>query len=211
MIKELCRGFSCFIFEYILIYITMRRILIPAIVAGLLVFILSGCEELLDKIGVTINSDYTEIDFTVNPDVAGTYTETLEVVDSDLDSLIEAEGQNVGELNSVKIKDAAIQVLGIGNLDEFGSFVLTGDGNLDPFGSFLLTIEAPGKEVITIAEVTEVPSGITEMPLTKQETDLSDYLKSDQYTIKVKTVLDQDLETHMNMRARVRFEIKVGL
>lgn len=189
----------------------MRRILIPAIVAGLLVFILSGCEELLDKIGVTINSDYTEIDFTVNPDVAGTYTETLEVVDSDLDSLIEAEGQNVGELNSVKIKDAAIQVLGIGNLDEFGSFVLTGDGNLDPFGSFLLTIEAPGKEVITIAEVTEVPSGITEMPLTKQETDLSDYLKSDQYTIKVKTVLDQDLETHMNMRARVRFEIKVGL
>jgi len=175
----------------------MKKFFLPIVFAGLILLTFSGCEELLDKIGVTINTDYTEIDFTVNPDQAGTYTETAEIVDSDLDSLIEAEGQDLGELNSVKIKDATIQVMG--------------EGNLDPFESFLMTIEAPGKEKITIAEVTSVPTGLTEMPLTKEETDLSDFLKSDQYTIRVKTVLDQDLETHMNMRVRVRFEVKVGL
>jgi hypothetical protein len=175
----------------------MKRFFSPTAFAVIVLLAFSGCEELLNKIGVTINSDYTDIDFTVNPDKAGTYMETIEIVDSDLDSLIEAEGQDMGELNSVKIKDALMQV--------------RGEGNLDPFKSFLLTIEAPGKEVVKIAEVTEVPAGLTEMPLTKEEVDLSDYLKSDQYTIKVKTVLDQDLETHMNMRARVRFEIKVGL
>jgi hypothetical protein len=175
----------------------MKRFFLPIALAVIVLLAFSGCEELLNKIGVTLNSDYTDIDFTVNPDKAGTYMETIEIVDSDLDSLIEAEGQNMGELNSVKIKDATIQVMG--------------EGNLDPFKSFLFTIEAPGKEIIKIAEVTEVPTGLTEMPLTKEEVDLSDYLKSDQYTIKVKTVLDQDLETHMNMRARVRFEIKVGL
>lgn len=189
----------------------MKKILFQIIIAGLFLFTFSGCDELLNKFGVTFNSDYSEIDFTVNPDVAGTYSEVLEVIDSDLDSLIKAEGQNIGELNSVKIKDASIQVLGVGDVDEFGEFVFTGDGNLDPFESFVLSIEAPGKSKVTIAEVTVVPTGITEMPLTKEEKDLTEYLKSDHYTITVKTVLDQDLKMHMRMRAKVRYEIKVGL
>jgi hypothetical protein len=175
----------------------MKRKILFLSVAGFLLMTVSACEKLLDKIGVTINSDYTYVDFTVNPDQAGTYTEVVEVVDSDLDSLVEAEGQNIGELNSVKIKDAAILVMD--------------GGNLDPFGSFLLTLEAPGKDAVTVAEVTSVADGVSEISLVNEEVDLTDYLESDQYTIKVKTVLDQDLETTRSLRAKVRFEIKVGL
>ena len=170
---------------------------ISFLVAAGLLFALSACEDLLNKVGVTIDSDYTTIDFTANPDQAGAYFETVQVVDSDLDSLIEAEGQNIGEVNSVKIKDAGVQVMD--------------GGNLDPFESFLLTLEAPGKAVVTVAEVTSVAAGLTEISLINEEVDLTDYLKSDQYTIKVKTVLDQDLETPRNLRAKVRFAIKVGL
>jgi len=174
----------------------MKKSISFLVVAGLL-FAVLACEDLLNKVGVTIDSDYTYIDFTANPDQAGAYFETVQVVESDLDSLIEAEGQNVGEVNSVKIKDAGIQVMD--------------GGNLDPFESFLLTLEAPGKEVVTVAEVTSVAAGLTEISLINQEVDLTDYLKSDQYTIKVKTVLDQDLETPRNLRAKIRFAIKVGL
>jgi len=174
----------------------MKKSISFLVVAGLL-FAVLACEDLLNKVGVTIDSDYTYIDFTANPDQAGAYFETVQVVESDLDSLIEAEGQNVGEVNSVKIKDAGIQVMD--------------GGNLDPFESFLLTLEAPGKEVVTVAEVTSVAAGLTEISLINEEVDLTDYLKSDQYTIKVKTVLDQDLETPRNLRARIRFAIKVGL
>ena len=166
-------------------------------VTAFLVFAVCSCEKLLDKVGVTIDSGYTYVDFTVNPDQAGTYFETIEVVSSDLDSIIEAEGQNVGELNSVKIKDAGIQVMD--------------GGNLDPFESFAITLEAPGKAVVTVAEGTSVAAGLTEISLVSDEVDLTDYLKSDQYTIKVKTVLDQDLETPRMLRAKVRFAIKVGL
>jgi hypothetical protein len=163
--------------------------------AGLFLLVVSSC-DLLNKIGVTINSDYTYVDFTANPDNAGAYFETVQVVNSDLDSIINAEGQNVGDINSVKIKDAGIEVMD--------------GGNLDPFESFLLTIEAPDKAVVTIAQVTTVPAGISEITLINEEVDLTDYLKSDQYTIKVKTVLDQDLETPRMLRAKVRFDIKVG-
>jgi hypothetical protein len=178
---------------------TMRHMKkgIIVLAAASLWFAFSACEDLLNKVGVTINSDYTTIDFTVNPDQAGAYFETVQVVDSDLDSLIEAEGQNIGELNSVKIKEAGIQVMD--------------GGNLDPFESFLITLEAPGKAVVTVAEVMSVSAGLTEIPLVNEEVDLTDYLESDQYTIKVKTVLDQDLETPRMLRAKVRFAIKVGL
>jgi hypothetical protein len=175
----------------------MKKSISVLSVAGMVLISVSACEKLLDKVGVTFNSDYTYVDFTVNPDTAGTYSEIVQVVDSDLDSLIEAEGQNVGELNSVKIKDAGIQVMD--------------NGNLDPFESFLLTLEAPGKAAVTIAQVNSVSAGLTEIPLLNEEVDLTDYLESDQYTIKVKTVLDQDLETPRMLRAKVRFEIKVGL
>jgi hypothetical protein len=179
-------------------YFTMKKTLLLSIIAGLFLIVITGCEKILDKlIEQTINSDYTNIDFTGNPNVAGTYTETIEVVNFDLDSLLNAEGLDQGTVNSVKIKDASVQVVG--------------EGNLDPFESFLITLEAPGKNAVTVAEVTSVPTGITEIALTKKGIDLSDYLKSDHYTIKVKTVLDQDLETHLNMQAKVRYEIKVGL
>jgi hypothetical protein len=175
----------------------MKKVLLLSVISGLMLVSFSSCEDLLNQIGVTINSDYTYVDFNVNPDKAGTFFETVDVEESNLDSIIEAEGQNIGELNSVKIKDAGIQV--------------TDNGNLDAFESFKITIEAAGKDPVTVAEVTTVPDGISEIALTKEAVDLSEYLKSDQYTIKVKTVLDQDLETQRSMRAKVRFEIKVGL
>jgi hypothetical protein len=178
-------------------FFVMKRSFLFYAVAGLLLAVFTGCEKIKDKVAVTFDSDYVYIDFTVNPDDAGTYSETIEVVDSDLESLIEAEGQDIGELQSVKIKDAVVEVTGL--------------GNLDPFGSLVITLEAPGKELVKVAEVTSVPLGLTEIELTREGVDLSPYLKSDQYTIKVKTVLDQDLETAMNMQARVRYAIKVGL
>jgi hypothetical protein len=173
----------------------MKKSISFLVVSALLLFVVSSC-SLLDKVGVTINSDYTYLDFTANPDHAGSYFETVQVVNSNLDSLIDAEGQNVGDVNSVKIKDAGIEVMD--------------GGNLDPFESFLLTLEAPGKAVVTIAQVNTVATGLTEIALINEEVDLTDYLKSDQYTIKVKTVLDQNLETPRMLRAKVRFDIKVG-
>jgi hypothetical protein len=176
----------------------MKKTLLLSVIAGLFLTVIAGCSKLLDKmIEQSINTDYISVDFTVNPGVAGVYTETIEVVNFDLDSLLNAEGLDQGQVNSIKIKDATVEVVG--------------EGNLDPFESFLITLEAPGKDAVTVAEVTSVPTGYTEIALTKKSVDLSDYLKSVQTIIKVKTVLDQNLETQMNMQAKIRYEIKVGL
>lgn len=176
----------------------MKKTILLSATAGLFLFLITGCQDLLDSMmEQTIKSDYTTFDFTVNPGLAGTYTDTVEVVSYDIDSLLSAEGFDQGQVNSVKLKDATVEVIG--------------EGNLDPFESFLITLEAPGKSAVTVAEVTSVPTGYTEIALTKMDTELSDYLNSAQYTIKVKTVLDHDLETQMNLQANVRYEITVGM
>ena len=174
-----------------------KKLLLPAF-AGLLLIVTGGCEKLLNKmVEQTITTDYFDIDFTVNPSASGTYSEALEIVTPNLDSLLQYEGFDQGQVNSIKITDALVEVVS--------------EGNLDPFGSFLITLEASGKDAVTVAEATSVPTGITEIALIKKSVNLSDYLKSYHYTIKVSAVLDQNLETQMNLQAKVRYEIKVGM
>jgi len=176
----------------------MNKKLLLSAFAGLLLIVTVGCEKLLNKmVEQTITTDYFDIDFTVNPSGSGTYSEALEIVTPNLDSLLQYEGFDQGQVNSIKITDALVEVVS--------------EGNLDPFGSFLITLEASGKDAVTVAEATSVPTGITEIALIKKSVNLSDYLKSYHYTIKVSAVLDQNLETQMNLQAKVRYEIKVGM
>ena len=168
------------------------------VICVFLFFSVSGCQKILDNITEqTVTMDFTEIDFTVDPGTAGTYTESLDVISPNLDSLLQNEGFDLGKVKSIKITDALVE--------------LKSDGNLDPFGSFLITLEATGKAAATVAEATSVPTGVTEIALAKKGVDLSGYLKSDHYTIKVKSVLDQNLEAQKELKAKVRYEIKVGI
>lgn len=174
-----------------------KEILMPA--TGIFFLLAtSGCQKIVDSLLMqTVTTDYTTIDFTVAPALAGSNTETLEVITSKLDSLLQDKGFDIGKVNSVKITDALIE--------------LVDNGNLDPFESFLMTIEATGKTAVTIAEAATVPTGVREIALISKGADLSGFLKSDHYTIKIKTVLDQNLQTRTHFQAKVRYEIKVKM
>jgi hypothetical protein len=167
-------------------------------ISGSLFICISGCSKILDKVTEqTVTTEYTNVDFTVAPGAAGAYSENIEVVTPNLDSILQYEGYDAGKVKSVKISDALVEA---------------SDGiNFDPFGSFLVTFEATGKPVVKIAEATTVPTGVTEVALTKEGVNLTDYLKSFHLTIKVKTVLDQNLEVQRNLQAKVKYVIKVTL
>jgi hypothetical protein len=168
-----------------------------AILCSLLIC-LPGCSKLLDKATEqTITTDYTDFDFTVDPGASGTYSESFEVVTPNLDSILQYEGYDAGKVKSVEISDALVEV--------------TDNGNFDPFESFLVTLEATGKPVVKIAEAISVPTGVTEISLKKEGVNLTDYLKSFHYTLKVKTVLDQAIEVQRKLQAKVKYEIKVSL
>jgi hypothetical protein len=176
----------------------MKRSTIILALSCSVLICLPGCNKLIDKVTEqTVTTEYTDFDFTVDPGAAGTYSESIEVVTPNLDSIMQYEGYDAGKVKSVVISDALVEV--------------TDNGNFDPFESFLVTLEATGKPGVKIAEATSVPTGVTEISLKKEGVNLTDYLKSFHYTIKVKTVLDQAIEVQRNLQAKVKYEIKVSL
>jgi hypothetical protein len=178
--------------------INMKRSLKLLVISGCLLIAFTGCSKLLDNMTEqTVTTEYTDFDFTVDPGAAGTYTEKIEVVTPNLDSILQYEGYDQGNVKSIIISDALVEA--------------TDDGNFDPFESFLVTFEATGKQSVKVAEATSVPTGVTEVALTKAGVDITDYLKSYHLTIKVKSVLDQNIEVQRNLQAKVKFEIKVTL
>jgi hypothetical protein len=174
----------------------MKKSLKLLAISGSILLSISGCSKLLDKVTEqTVTTEYTDVDFTVDPGAAGTYSENIEVVTPNLDSILQYAGYDAGKVKSVKISDALLE---------------SADGiNFDPFGSFLVTLEASGQPGAKIAEATTVPTGVTEVALTKEGVNVIDYLKSFHLTIKVKTVLDQNLDVQRNLQAKVKYEIKV--
>ena len=176
----------------------MKKSLKLLALTGSLLLAFSGCSKLLDKVTEqTVTTEYTDLDFTVEPGAAGTLSENIEVVTPNLDSIMQYEGYDAGKVKSIKISDALV--------------VVTDNGNLDPFGSFLVTLEASGQPVVKIAEATTVPTGVTEIALKKEGVNVIDYLKAFHYTIKGKTTLDQNLEVQRKLQAKVKFEILVSM
>jgi hypothetical protein len=192
---------NAIIFNFVIkiqIDINMKNSLKLLAISGSLLISISGCSKLLDKVTEqTVTTEYTNVDFTVDPGLAGTYSEKIEVVSPNLDSILQDAGYNTGKVKSVKISDALLEA--------------TDGVNFDPFGSFLVTLEASGQPGVKIAEAATVPTGVMEVALTKEGVNVIDYLKSFHLTIKVKTVLDQNLEVQRNLQAKVKYEIIVAM
>lgn len=160
----------------------------------LIIIVIGGCENLLD---VTFESDYSSVDFIVNPDTAGTYVESYKALKTDLDSIIAKEGHDLADLESVKIHEATVEVIGQA-------------GNFDPVESIEIKIKAQGLDEITFASKDNVPDGLTFATLDVYDGEMKKYLEASEYTLTISLLLDQDLVEPMAIQAKIKYKITVG-
>ncbi len=161
----------------------------------LIIIVIGGCENLLD---FTFETDYSSVDFIVNPEEKGNYVESYKMLSTDLDSIIKEEGHNLADLESVKLHEATAEVIEDG-------------GNFDPVESIEIIIEATGLPAITLASKDNVPDGLTFSTLDVYTGELKDYLKADSYKLTIKLFLDEDLEESMKIRAKLKYKITLGI
>jgi hypothetical protein len=161
----------------------------------LAIIVIGGCENLLD---FTFETDYSRVDFIVNPEEAGNYVESYKMLSTDLDSIIKEEGHDLADLESVKLHDARVEVLSAG-------------GNFDPVGSIEIIIEATGLPAVTLASKDNVPDGLTSSTLDVYTGELKDYLKAKSYKLTIKLFLDEDLVDPMTIRAELKHKITLGI
>ena len=73
----------------------MKKLKLKTILVSLLlILVLGGCENLLD---FTFKTDYSSVDFIVDPEEAGNYVENYTYIKTDLDSIISEEGRDLAD------------------------------------------------------------------------------------------------------------------
>ncbi len=173
----------------------MKKTVLKTLLASLLLaLVIGGCENLID---FSFETDYSSVNFIVNPEEAGNYVKSYKYLKTDLDSIVKSEGKNLADLESVKINDVTVEVIG--------------DGNFDPVESIEITIEAEGLDKIVFASKTNVEEGLTFANMDYYEGELKGYLEADEYKLTITLHLDEDLEEEMQIKARIQYKIRVGV
>jgi hypothetical protein len=168
----------------------------------LLIIVIAGfssdCKKLKDALDKNFTTDETELTFTINPASTGEHTFALQVVSSDIIKQITDAGGDVGKIKSIKINECVFEVVSQGrNFDEFQSFDLyLSDGSADP---------------VKVAWIDNIPENSFSQTLTLVDQDFKDLLNGDTYNVTIKGVLDKNLETALDVKAKIKYSITVGL
>jgi hypothetical protein len=176
----------------------MKKIRINRVgISFIMLLLFTGCDKVKNLLDVTFTTDRVEITFTVNPSAAGAFSSTQEVVQSDLNQQISDNGGSTGDLKSVE-------------LDTCSLLVVTPERNLNPFQSLEVWVQATGEAEKKIAWVENIPENVTSVVLSLSSDDIKSLLDKDQYTVTVKGVLDSALETAIDLKAVVKYNVVVG-
>ncbi len=157
-----------------------------------------SCEDLFN---LTFESKEYSIEFTVKPvDEAGFHIFKEEVLDSDLDSILNANDVSEDRLNAVHVKEAIAVITSVDTSVFF-----------DPLASFKVTIYTDSLNETTLAEMNEIPDGLRELTLPLKNDDFKDYMFEPEFMLTAIGVLSEQTTKAIPVMVKVKFEFKAGL
>jgi hypothetical protein len=158
--------------------------------------ILASCDDLFGDL-TTFDSDYTYFEFKIYPQELGAYVFLTKTQDSDLTEVLEDNGFDESNIDKVKLKEATFEVM---NSDQSINF-----NGLGSFGaSFLDNDNIETK----IAEINPVPENSREVSLTPKDVDIAKFLKEAEYTFLAFGVIDEVFSDTIEVRAKIKYEVK---
>lgn len=159
----------------------------------------SSCDELLDDLGFDITTDYYEFEITILPTLAGEQVFSEEVFPNDLDSIIDANGQNIADLNEVFVRDAKIEIMNKGEGKNFDAFAsITAEGVF-------------GNKVTELAIANNIQDGVDQLIFDVTDENLTEFLNEQEYQLKVKGYLDQELTDTLVVKGKIRYDVGLAL
>ena len=174
---------------------TTRIFLMILVSAGILA---TACDDLLGDL-LKFDSGWYSVEFTIDPsDAVGDIVFKTEEVDANIDSVLEANGVSLENLESARLSDARFSIL-------------TEGYNFDPVSRVELFIETPSLGNTRLAWLDSVPIGVTTIELELNNNDLMDYLLEDKFTLTASGTLSSKVEHTLDLKAELRFLIKGGL
>jgi hypothetical protein len=177
----------------------MKNYLVIILILLFLSFASVSCEDLFGLL--TFNSKEYTLEFVLNTDeTAGYHIFKEEVLQSDLDSILDANDVSEERLREVHIKEA---VALINNPDTTVFF--------DPLASFSVTVYTDSLGETKIAELNPVPDGLREFSLPLKDDDIKKYLLESEFMLSAVGTLSEMVLKPIPVMVKVKFEFKAGL
>lgn len=158
--------------------------------------LMSSCEEMMD-FGVSVETDYTHVDFVVEPtDEVGEAVFSTNVMDNTLDSLLDGTDIRRENITSIVLKEVIIELQ---NDDPEVTF--------DCFSRVEATIESNGLSEIVIAYLDSVPPGATSLSCDIKNTELLPYFEGTEYILRARGKSVSPIEDTLYIHGKLKFSV----
>jgi len=174
----------------------MKKKLINVLALFALLGTMHSCEWFDGLVNITFETDYVDIDFTVNPNTAGEHELAEKVLQSDIEQQIEEHGGNAVNLDEIRVYDATLSIE-------------TEGVTFDAFNWVEVYISAEGAEEILIGTATITETGLLSVDLDITEEDLSDIIDAESYNVRIVGSLAEELVAAVDMLLRIRYQVVV--
>lgn len=176
----------------------LKRIALGLVVLNGVMF--SSCEELMD-FGVNVDTDYTYVDFVVEPtDNIGENVFSTSVIKSSLESMLEDSEVSKDDVSSVSIKEAIIEMK---NDDPAITF--------DYFSRVEATIQVDGLPEIVVAFVDSIPTGSRNIKCDVTNEELLGYLEGNEYMLRARGVSVMPVTDTLYIEGKLKFSVTTDI
>jgi hypothetical protein len=161
----------------------------------------TSCEELeglLDEFGATVETDYYEVDLVIPPAPSGIEVSVHNLIQSDLDDVLAQKGFPGATINTIKVLDASLLVTENSPID-----------NLDAIETVRNGISTEALPEAIIASCKNTTPGAVELPMDTPDTDLSDYMVNDEYTLTTYGMLKENTTDTLCIRGKIRYQLSL--
>lgn len=174
----------------------MRKRLYYLMASVLLLGALSSCEMFDDLINISFDTEYVDIDFTVQPNEAGVHTVTEKVLQSDIKAEIEDHGGDPESIDEIVAADAKLSVL-------------TDGFTLDPFKWVEVYVETADVDKIKIGTANVDKVGMLNVKLAVTETDLRSIINAEEYIVTVVAEYGEAISEPIDMLLEIRYKVTI--
>jgi len=164
---------------------------------------LTSCEELnnvLDEFGVTINTEYYEVEIIIPPAPAGTEVTVQQAMQNDIEQTIVSEGYGEATVKSIKVNDALIRV-------QENSQVLT----LNSIESIITGISTYNLTEVTLLMCTNNLHDAVSLPMEPSGIDVSGYMQDNEYFLSIQGRLKETLTNTLRIQFLIKYQISLDV
>jgi hypothetical protein len=181
-----------------------KREVILAIVLGIIALgISTSCEEidgLFEDIGVTITSDFYEMEFAIPPAPSGIPVILQITMETDIKEIAAAKGYPDATINYVRVQDAIMEVSEKSNVP-----------NLNAIDTLGISISNNLLNEKNIAYVKNNLPDAGSLPMETPNIDISDYLESVTYNLTNYTMLKETPADTLWVKGKIRYKIRLTI